>query len=72
MVVIGFCQMGYYIYDIDIKFHVDMDFNMICCWGGGLAERPKFYHYCDIYGLLVVTLFLSPCVCVVSVINYRG
>ncbi|KAL3030406.1 hypothetical protein AAZX31_03G218000 [Glycine max] len=31
----------------------DMNFNMIRCWGGGLAERPEFYHYCDCYGLLV-------------------
>ncbi|XP_052734776.1 mannosylglycoprotein endo-beta-mannosidase isoform X2 [Vigna angularis] len=31
----------------------DMNFNMIRCWGGGLAERPEFYYYCDYYGLLV-------------------
>lgn len=40
-------------YKTDIKFHADMNFNMLRCWGGGLAERPDFYHYCDIYGLLV-------------------
>ncbi|KAJ0734584.1 putative mannosylglycoprotein endo-beta-mannosidase [Helianthus annuus] len=40
-------------YQTDIKFHADMNFNMLRCWGGGLAERPDFYHYCDIYGLLV-------------------
>ncbi|KAG5541409.1 hypothetical protein RHGRI_021292 [Rhododendron griersonianum] len=40
-------------YQTDIKFHSDMNFNMIRCWGGGLAERPEFYHYCDFYGLLV-------------------
>ncbi|KAL5701850.1 mannosylglycoprotein endo-beta-mannosidase [Ranunculus cassubicifolius] len=40
-------------YQTDIKFHADMNFNMIRCWGGGLTERPEFYHYCDIYGLLV-------------------
>lgn len=40
-------------YQTDIKFHADMNFNMMRCWGGGLAERPEFYHYCDIYGLLV-------------------
>ncbi|KAI5326446.1 hypothetical protein L3X38_035520 [Prunus dulcis] len=40
-------------YSTDIKFHADMNFNMIRCWGGGLAERPEFYHYCDIHGLLV-------------------
>ncbi|RZC52359.1 hypothetical protein C5167_020780 [Papaver somniferum] len=40
-------------YETDIQFHTDMNFNMIRCWGGGLAERLEFYHYCDIYGLLV-------------------
>ncbi|ERN12663.1 hypothetical protein AMTR_s00025p00243690 [Amborella trichopoda] len=40
-------------YQTDIKFHADMNFNMIRCWGGGLAERPEFYHYCDVYGLMV-------------------
>ncbi|PKU61157.1 mannosylglycoprotein endo-beta-mannosidase isoform X1 [Dendrobium catenatum] len=40
-------------YMTDIKFHADMNFNMIRCWGGGLAERPEFYHYCDVYGILV-------------------
>ncbi|CAN1199475.1 Mannosylglycoprotein endo-beta-mannosidase [Linum perenne] len=40
-------------YQTDIKFHADMNFNMIRCWGGGLAERPDFYHFCDIYGILV-------------------
>ncbi|OMO99177.1 Glycoside hydrolase, family 2, immunoglobulin-like beta-sandwich [Corchorus olitorius] len=40
-------------YKTDIKFHADMNLNMIRCWGGGLAERPEFYHYCDLYGLLV-------------------
>ena len=27
--------------------------------GGGLAEWTEFYHYCDIYGLLVISLSLS-------------
>ncbi|CAL0300089.1 unnamed protein product [Lupinus luteus] len=40
-------------YETDIKFHADMNFNMIRIWGGALAERPEFYHYCDYYGLLV-------------------
>ncbi|XP_021742484.1 mannosylglycoprotein endo-beta-mannosidase-like isoform X2 [Chenopodium quinoa] len=40
-------------YQTDIKFHADMNFNMMRCWGGGLAERPEFYHFCDVYGLLV-------------------
>lgn len=45
-------------YKTDIKFHSDMNFNMIRCWGGGLAERPEFYYYCDIYGLLVSYAYL--------------
>jgi len=40
-------------YQTDIKFHADMNFNMIRCWAGGLTERPEFYHYCDYYGILV-------------------
>ena len=59
-------------YKTDIKFHADMNLNMICRCGGGLAERPKFYHCCDIYGLLVTSfsLPLSLCVCDVNVINF--
>ena len=49
-------------YKTDIKFHADMNLNMIRCWGGGLAERPEFYHYCDLYGLLVsCDSSLPPC-----------
>uniref|UniRef100_A0A7N2L4P0 DC1 domain-containing protein n=1 Tax=Quercus lobata TaxID=97700 RepID=A0A7N2L4P0_QUELO len=28
-------------YETDIKFHANMNFNMICYWGDGLAERPE-------------------------------
>ena len=44
-------------YMTDIKFHADMNFNMLRCWGGGLAERPDFYHFCDVYGLMVGLYF---------------
>jgi hypothetical protein len=56
----------------DIKFHADMNFNMLRCWGGGLAERPDFYHFCDVYGLMV-SLSLSTCKLVVmfSYPNYE-
>lgn len=40
-------------YKSDIDFHADMNFNMIRCWGGGIAERPEFYQNCDRRGLLV-------------------
>jgi len=46
-------------YMTDIKFHADMNFNMLRCWGGGLAERPDFYHFCDVYGLMVSFYFLN-------------
>lgn len=62
-------------YQTDIKFHADMNLNMIRCWGGGLAERPEFYHYCDIYGLLVscVSLCISTLVAVLfaSVVGWE-
>ncbi|EXC42536.1 hypothetical protein L484_000413 [Morus notabilis] len=41
-------------YSTDIKFHADMNLNMLRCWAGGLAERPEFYYYCDLHGLLAL------------------
>eukprot|EP01018_Ginkgo_biloba_P036614 Gb_03590 [translate_table: standard] len=49
----GLLRLSQKRYRTDIKFHADMNFNMIRCWGGGLAERPEFYHNCDRYGLMV-------------------
>lgn len=49
----GLLRLSKQRYMTDIKFHADMNFNMLRCWGGGLAERPEFYEYCDKYGLLV-------------------
>lgn len=40
-------------YDAEVRFHADMNMNMIRIWGGGLTERPEFYEACDKYGLLV-------------------
>ncbi|XP_020264142.1 mannosylglycoprotein endo-beta-mannosidase isoform X2 [Asparagus officinalis] len=54
-------------YMSDIKFHADMNFNMIRCWGGGLSERPEFYHFCDLYGLLVWQEF-----CITGDVDGRG
>ncbi|MED6218647.1 hypothetical protein PIB30_028488 [Stylosanthes scabra] len=60
-------------YNADIKFHADMNFNMIRCWGGGLAERPEFYHYCDYYGLLgFVALFIVFIECLCYAHNFGG
>jgi mannosylglycoprotein endo-beta-mannosidase len=40
-------------YDAEIRFHRDMNLNLIRIWGGSLTERPEFYDACDRYGLLV-------------------
>ncbi|MFN8265131.1 MAG: glycoside hydrolase family 2 TIM barrel-domain containing protein [Chitinophagaceae bacterium] len=40
-------------YDAEIRFHRDMNLNLIRVWGGALTERPEFYAACDKYGLLV-------------------
>ncbi len=40
-------------YDAEIRFHRDMNLNLIRVWGGALVERPEFYQACDKYGLLV-------------------
>ena len=55
VVVIGYCQMGYYVFQGNVTKQIS-SFMPICilmthCWGGGLAERTEFYHYCDICGL---------------------
>ncbi len=40
-------------YDAEVRYHRDMNLNLIRVWGGGLTERPEFYDACDKYGLLV-------------------
>ncbi|MDF2188111.1 glycoside hydrolase family 2 TIM barrel-domain containing protein [Paraflavitalea sp. CAU 1676] len=40
-------------YDAEIRYHRDMNLNLIRIWGGALLERPEFYKACDKYGLLV-------------------
>ncbi|MCC8426632.1 glycoside hydrolase family 2 TIM barrel-domain containing protein [Mucilaginibacter sp. UR6-11] len=40
-------------YDAEIRFHRDMNLNLIRVWGGALVERPEFYEACDKYGILV-------------------
>ena len=40
-------------YDAEIRFHRDMNLNLIRVWGGALTERPEFYDACDKYGMLV-------------------
>ena len=44
-------------YDAEIRFHRDMNLNLIRIWGGALFERPEFYNACDKYGLLVIQDF---------------
>ena len=40
-------------YDAEIRFHRDMNVNLIRIWGGAITERPEFYDACDKYGILV-------------------
>jgi mannosylglycoprotein endo-beta-mannosidase len=40
-------------YDAEVRFHRDMNLNLIRIWGGSITERPEFYDACDRYGLLV-------------------
>lgn len=44
-------------YDDEIRYHRDMNLNLIRIWGGALTERPEFYEACDKYGLLVIQDF---------------
>lgn len=40
-------------YDAEVRFHRDMNLNLIRVWGGAITERPEFFEACDKYGLLV-------------------
>ena len=44
-------------YNAEVRFHRDMNLNLIRIWGGALTERPEFYQACDQYGLLVMQDF---------------
>ena len=46
-------------YDAEVRFHRDMNLNLIRIWGGGITERPEFYDACDQYGMLVMQDFLG-------------
>ena len=40
-------------YEAEVRYHKDMNLNLIRVWGGGITERPEFYDACDKYGILV-------------------
>ena len=40
-------------YDAEVRFHRDMNLNLIRVWGGAMIERPEFFDACDKYGMLV-------------------
>ena len=44
-------------YDAEIRYHHDMNLNLIRIWGGALPERPEFYDACNKYGMLVLQDF---------------
>ncbi len=44
-------------YDAEVRYHRDMNLNLIRVWGGALPERPEFYDACNKYGMLVLQDF---------------
>ncbi len=44
-------------YDAEVRFHRDMNLNLVRVWGGAITERPEFYNACDKYGILVMQDF---------------
>ncbi|HVX28581.1 MAG TPA: glycoside hydrolase family 2 TIM barrel-domain containing protein, partial [Parafilimonas sp.] len=44
-------------YDAEVRFHHDMNLNLVRVWGGAITERPEFYNACDKYGILVMQDF---------------
>ncbi|GGK78809.1 glycoside hydrolase family 2 TIM barrel-domain containing protein [Rufibacter glacialis] len=44
-------------YDAELRYHRDMNLNLMRVWGGALVERPEFFEACDKYGLLVIQDF---------------
>ncbi|MCB9258289.1 MAG: glycosyl hydrolase [Ignavibacteriales bacterium] len=44
-------------YNAEVRFHRDMNLNLIRIWGGAITERPEFYNACDKYGILVMQDF---------------
>jgi len=44
-------------YDAEVRFHRDMNLNLLRIWGGALTERPEFFEACDKYGILVMQDF---------------
>jgi mannosylglycoprotein endo-beta-mannosidase len=44
-------------YNAEVRFHRDMNLNLLRIWGGALTERPEFYEACDQYGILVMQDF---------------
>jgi mannosylglycoprotein endo-beta-mannosidase len=44
-------------YDAEVRYHRDMNLNLIRVWGGALIERPEFFNACDRYGMLVMQDF---------------
>jgi mannosylglycoprotein endo-beta-mannosidase len=44
-------------YDAELRYHRDMNLNLMRVWGGALLERPEFFEACDKYGLLVIQDF---------------
>jgi beta-mannosidase len=44
-----------------LQLAVDLECNMIRCWGGGVYEGADFYDFCDAHGILVWQDFAMAC-----------
>lgn len=52
-------NVSYENYEYYVKAMVNMNVNLVRCWGGGIIEKEEFYDLCDKYGILVWQDFIQ-------------